>query len=129
MSFLLDTDIASFAIKQPSAFAHRFMQHSGRLYIASISLGELYVWAFRRDSATRLHFIESLESEVTVLNFDRACAMRFAEIRAQTLPYGVGIPVVDLMIGAVTLVHDLTLVTHNTSDFAKIPALRLDDWT
>jgi tRNA(fMet)-specific endonuclease VapC len=32
------------------------------------------------------------------------------------------------MIGAVALVHDLTLVTNNTADFQNIPGLRLDDW-
>jgi predicted nucleic acid-binding protein len=32
------------------------------------------------------------------------------------------------MIGTVALVHDLTLVTNNTSDFHNIPDLRLDDW-
>jgi tRNA(fMet)-specific endonuclease VapC len=35
---------------------------------------------------------------------------------------------VDLMIGCVALVHNLTLVTHNTADFQNIPGLRLDDW-
>jgi len=32
------------------------------------------------------------------------------------------------MIASVALVHDLTLVTHNTADFQRIPQLRLDDW-
>jgi tRNA(fMet)-specific endonuclease VapC len=35
---------------------------------------------------------------------------------------------VDLMIAFVALVHDLTLVTHNTADFQSIPQLRLQDW-
>jgi len=26
------------------------------------------------------------------------------------------------------MVHDLTLVTHNTADYQNIPGLRLDDW-
>jgi tRNA(fMet)-specific endonuclease VapC len=32
------------------------------------------------------------------------------------------------MIASVALVHDLTLVTHNTSDFQNVPNLRLEDW-
>jgi tRNA(fMet)-specific endonuclease VapC len=34
----------------------------------------------------------------------------------------------DLLIASVALVHDLTLVTHNTADYQNIPGLRLDDW-
>ena len=32
------------------------------------------------------------------------------------------------MIGATAKLHDLTLVTHNTSDFQHVPGLRWEDW-
>jgi predicted nucleic acid-binding protein len=48
MSFLLDTNILSAHLRRSASLAHRFFQHSGRLYTASISLGELYVWAYAR---------------------------------------------------------------------------------
>jgi tRNA(fMet)-specific endonuclease VapC len=32
------------------------------------------------------------------------------------------------MIASVALVHNLTLVTHNTADFTSIPGLQLEDW-
>lgn len=35
---------------------------------------------------------------------------------------------VDLMIAAVALEHDLTLVTHNVKHFAPVPGLRIEDW-
>jgi tRNA(fMet)-specific endonuclease VapC len=35
---------------------------------------------------------------------------------------------IDLMIASVALVHDFTLVTHNTADFQGIPSLRVEDW-
>jgi tRNA(fMet)-specific endonuclease VapC len=41
---------------------------------------------------------------------------------------GISVPTADLMIGAVALVHNLTLATNNTADFQNIPGLRLDDW-
>jgi tRNA(fMet)-specific endonuclease VapC len=43
-------------------------------------------------------------------------------------PEGITVNTADLMIASVALVHDLTLVTHNTADFRLIPDLRLDDW-
>jgi predicted nucleic acid-binding protein len=36
--------------------------------------------------------------------------------------------VVDLMIAAVALVHDLTLATHNVKHFQAVPNLRIVDW-
>ena len=39
-----------------------------------------------------------------------------------------GNPVVAMLIAAVALHHNLTLVTHNTADYQDIPGLRLDDW-
>ncbi len=38
------------------------------------------------------------------------------------------VPTTDLMIASVALVHDLTLVTHNTTDFRNVPDLRIEDW-
>jgi len=35
----------------------------------------------------------------------------------------------DILIAAVCLVHDYTLVTNNTKDFENIEGLRLEDWT
>ncbi|MFN0052904.1 MAG: hypothetical protein ACKV0T_11995 [Planctomycetales bacterium] len=52
MSFLLDTNTLSAHVRRPSGLAHRFFQHSGRLYTASICLGELYVWAYGRPDPT-----------------------------------------------------------------------------
>jgi hypothetical protein len=40
MSFLLDTDTCSAHLKRPSGLMHRFVQHSGGLFIPTIVLGE-----------------------------------------------------------------------------------------
>lgn len=34
----------------------------------------------------------------------------------------------DLQIAGIALANDLTLVTHNTREFARVPDLRLVDW-
>jgi tRNA(fMet)-specific endonuclease VapC len=51
-----------------------------------------------------------------------------ALLRASLRRQGIEINTTDLMIASIALVHDLTLVTHNTVDFQNIPGLRLDDW-
>ena len=52
----------------------------------------------------------------------------FGKVKGELLQKGVSIPEVDLMIATAALVHNLTLVTHNTADFQNIPGLRLEDW-
>ena len=69
-----------------------------------------------------------LRDEVRRLDFDDDCAKRFGQVRAELLERGVGVSPLDLRIAAVALVHDLTLVTHNTADFRNIPGVRLEDW-
>jgi tRNA(fMet)-specific endonuclease VapC len=34
----------------------------------------------------------------------------------------------DLMIAAIAQVHNLTLVTHNLSEFSRVPGLQVEDW-
>jgi tRNA(fMet)-specific endonuclease VapC len=130
MSFLLDSDTCSAHLKRPSGLMHRFVQHSGGLFIATIVLGELYTWAYhRKSSASVIQRIENdLLADVTVLDFDPACAKEFGRVRGQLLQKGISVSRVDLLIGAVALVHNLTLVTHNTADFQNIPGLRVEDW-
>lgn len=130
MSFLLDTDTCSAHFKRPAGLMHRFAQHSGVLYVATIVLAELYTWAFHRaNSAPLLRSIENdLLPDVTLLDFDRDCANEFGRVRGSLLLQGISIGRVDLLIASVALVHNLTLVTHNTADFQNLPGLRLEDW-
>jgi len=63
-----------------------------------------------------------------VLEFESDCAKEFGRVRGQLLQQGIFVSRVDLLIAAVALVHNLTLVTHNAADYRHIPGLRLDDW-
>jgi tRNA(fMet)-specific endonuclease VapC len=75
-----------------------------------------------------LQNISDLLNDVQVLSFDHACAEQFGKVRGSLLQRGISVSTADLMIASVALVHNLTLVTHNTADFQNIPGLRLDDW-
>ena len=79
-------------------------------------------------STPLLQKIADLLNEVQVLDFDSACAEQFGKVQGGLLQQGITVPAADLMIAAVALVHNLTLVTHNTADFQNIPGLRLEDW-
>src|ERR1017187_857110 len=45
-------------------------------------------------------------------------------LTAQGTPIGPN----DLMIASIARAHGLTLVTHNTREFSRVPGLKLEDW-
>lgn len=130
MSYLLDTNILSAHLRRPSGLQHRFVQHSGRLYTSAIALAELYEWAYQRsDPAAALAAVDKMRLyEVATIEFDNDCAKECGRLRAELRRQGIGVAGLDLLIAAVALSFDLTLVTHNTKDFQIIPGLRLEDW-
>jgi tRNA(fMet)-specific endonuclease VapC len=129
MSYLLDTNICSAHIRRPGGLSHRFVQYAGRLSMPTIVLAELYAGAYMVDAPSRiLAGIVELREDVELLDFDEPCAQEFGQLRGALKRAGIQRNPVDMMIAAVALVHDLTLVTHNTQHFQDVPNLRLDDW-
>ncbi len=129
MSFLLDTNIASAHIRRPGGLAHRFIQHTGRLYLPSIALAELFAWAYGKDDPKELlEQIEELSKVLLVLDFDPACARIYGQLRGTLKRSGANVSPPDLMIASTALAHDLTVVTNNTVHFRPVPGLRLVDW-
>jgi len=129
VSFLLDADVCSAYLKGNNAVANRFIQYGGRLHLSAVSLGELYTWALRANAApSRLQNVVSMLSLVRLLDVSQDIARRFGEVDAYLLDRGLVVPDIDLLNGAVALFHNLTMVTHNVSDYASIPGLTLDDW-
>jgi tRNA(fMet)-specific endonuclease VapC len=129
VNFLLDTDTCSAHMRRPARLAHRFVQHTGGLAIPSVVLAELYAGAYKHPNPPGLLVLNSdLLRDVTVLDFDSACAEQFGRVRGTLLQQGISVSRMDLLIASVALVHNLTLVTHNTADYQHIPGLRLYDW-
>jgi tRNA(fMet)-specific endonuclease VapC len=60
--------------------------------------------------------------------FNDAAAELYADIRYQLEVQGTPISIPDLQIAAITLVNNLTLVTHNTKEFTRVPGLNFVDW-
>ena len=129
MSFLIDTDIFSAHMRRPGALSHRFIQHSGGVAVSSVTLAELYAGAYKHSRVNQLlELIGELMRDVDVFDFDADCAKQFGQIRGGLLLKGISVPTTDLMIAATALVHDRTLVTHNTADYRFVSNLRSVDW-
>ena len=129
MNYLLDTNICSAYIKGDATVWNRFIQYSGGIALSVITVGELWTWAKRAKHGQRVHravgeFIELVE----VIDIDLQVALRFGELRACMFDAGTRMPDMDALIAATALVHNVTLVTHNTVDFQNVEGLRIVDW-
>ena len=62
-------------------------------------------------------------------DFDRAAARHCAIPRDTLEKAGMVIGLNDLMIAAIALANDLTVVTNNTGEFNRVPGLRVEDWS
>jgi tRNA(fMet)-specific endonuclease VapC len=63
-----------------------------------------------------------------VLEFDEEDARHAGEIRAQLASKGTPIGPFDVLIAGQARARELTLVTHNTSEFRRVPGLKVEDW-
>jgi tRNA(fMet)-specific endonuclease VapC len=129
MSFLLDTDTCSAYLKNDRRVVAKVMLHFGGLHVSVVTVGELMTWALRASAPPdRLSGIRDLLSASIIHEIDLPIAERFGEVRAGLLDRGRTVGELDLLNAATALVHNLTVSTHNTQDYAAVPGLSLVDW-
>lgn len=129
MSFLIDTDICSAYLKNDPNVVNKVMLHFGGLHLSVVTVGELLTWARRaKASPNRLVSVQKLLVASTIHEVDLVVADKFGELRAKLMDQGITVGEMDLLNASVALIHNLTMVTHNTRDYANIPGLVLADW-
>jgi len=74
-------------------------------------------------SRLQLH-VETFRGIPTV-PFDERAVAEFTRLRQGSIRVGT----MDLKIAAITLVNDALLLSRNLSDFARVPGVRVEDWT
>jgi tRNA(fMet)-specific endonuclease VapC len=131
MIFLPDTNtcISLLRQKQPRLIARWQATKVTDIVLCSVVVYELRHGAESSSDPRREHAkLDVFLAPFASLPFDDACATKCAEIRRTLERRGETVGPHDLQIAAVALQHDLTLVTHNTREFSRIPSLRLEDW-
>ena len=71
---------------------------------------------------------EPFISQFLSLPFDDAAAEEYGRLRAFLAKQGLPIGPNDLLIAATALANNVTLVTHNISEFERVPGLQIEDW-
>ena len=128
MSVLIDTNVAIFLADDREEVKRRIGMLDDTPVISLITLVELEggVYADHDLFLQRRRHLDELLVWARVMPCDRAVVRAYANIVA-SLGFARS-RLLDRLIAATAIVHDLTLITTNGPDFANIPGLRLDIW-
>jgi tRNA(fMet)-specific endonuclease VapC len=131
--YLFDTDvITNILIKKPSPHLIRHLERTApdEHFITVITVAEIVYGAQKSDRPD--YHLRNLEEillpEVIVLDFDIEAAYVAGKIRAELEKAGRRPAWADIQIAAVTMVHDLVLITGNIGHFARIPGIQIENW-
>jgi len=132
LTYLLDTNTCVVFLRRggSSTLAARLAAVTpGSVALCSVVVAELLYGAERSAQAVKtLAEVRNFCRPFASLAFDDLAAERYAVIRAHLARLGTPIGPNDLMIAAIALANGLTLVTHNTAEFSRVPGLALEDW-
>ncbi len=137
MSYLLDTCVPSeFLKKKPDQKTVVWFgkQLEESLYFSVLTIGEIQKGITRLDPSKRRTELE-LWLESIIYRYDRRIlpltveiAVRWGIIKGELETQGTVLPVIDGLIAATALEHDLTVVTRNVADFSPTGVKILNLW-
>jgi tRNA(fMet)-specific endonuclease VapC len=131
--YFIDTDIASYFLRQthPPLNAHmKAAMREGEIALSAITRAELrYGQSLMETQDRRQNLINLFLMEVPTLEWTSAAADHYGQLAAIQKKTGKPIGVMDTQIAAHALAEELTLITHNTRHYKRIPGLKIEDWT
>jgi tRNA(fMet)-specific endonuclease VapC len=131
MTYLLDTNICIYIIKNQYVDLVKKLRVVGieNVGISTITLAELEfgVANSNRPSETMTRLYEFLVP-FTIIDFNMDSARYYGKIRKELKDLGQPIGPMDLLIAAIALAHNQTLVTNNVKKFEKVTELKIENW-
>lgn len=128
---LLDTNIVSYWMRGDQNILLQLMSYRPcDLVISTITLAEI-LYGIEKSPVKkrdRRQKINSICSQLEVLEFDKPAAQRYATTRVHLEKNGIPISERDLQIAAIALANELCVVTHNTREFSRVEELTVEDW-
>ena len=130
LRYLLDTNIVIYVLKRrPIEVLSLFNENASRMAISAITLSELFHGAEKSTRVSNnLVAIEDFCSRLEVLPYGAKAAQHYGAIRAGLEKTGQPIGVNNLHIAAHARSERLIVVTNNVGEFARVPALQVENW-
>lgn len=129
--YLLDSNICIYIInnrpRQVVDHIKKLKFHTVKLSVISLAELEYGVSKSRARDKNRQALID-FATPFDIIDFNDEDAEVFGIIRADLEKRGLVIGPYDMQIAAQAITRNLTLVTNNTAEFARIPTLKLDNW-
>lgn len=128
---MLDTNICIYIINnKPQYIKDRFLQYRiGNIAISSISVAELYFGVEKSQyKEANTNALNTFLTHLEVIDFAHKEALTYAKIRADLEYKKSLIGAMDMLISAVALANDLTLITNNTKEFQRVKNLKIENW-
>lgn len=130
LKYMLDTNIVIYVIKhKPAEVRKRFNSVFSQICVSSITVAELVYGA--ENSAQPEHnlmVVENFLSRLQVLDYGTDAAIQYGNIKAYLKKLGQLISDNDLHIAAHARSKGLIIVTNNTKEFNRVPALQVENW-
>ena len=129
MRYLLDANaVIALLNDTTSPIARRIRRYAPRdIGVSSVVIHELYYGAFKSQRIEKnVARVDALQ--FPVLEFDQDDARQAGQIRAHLAAKGSPIGPYDVLIAGQAKARKLTLVTHNTTEFTRVPGLNVEDW-
>ena len=128
--YLLDADVCIGLIKGDARLAERLRKlEPSRSAVCSVVRGELLFGAHNSEKMeSNLRTQRDFVAPYQTLPFDDDAAEQYGILRADLRRRGTTMGGNDMMIAAVALANDRTLVTRNRSEFERIRGLRVEAW-
>ncbi|MDZ7800538.1 MAG: type II toxin-antitoxin system VapC family toxin [Trueperaceae bacterium] len=132
--YLLDTNVLSEPGKRapdPNVVAWLDSLDAGSTYLSTLTIGEVAQGAARLGARGEpyvrwLHDVMIPNYEGRILSIDARVALAWGELRGDSVRRGRTLPVIDSLLAATAIAHDLTLVTLNVRDFDGLPVDLVD---
>ena len=131
MIYTLDTNTCIRIINGRSATARtRLLQvPTTNVTVCSVVRGELRYGAAKSQTPQRTRQKQDIFLRpFATVPFDDRAAEAYGYVRAALERAGTPIGPLDMMIAAIAIAHNLTLVTHNIREFSRVSGLKYEDW-